>query len=823
MNSLAPVWSEVEKLLSEGFSITPVEGKVAISTWKKWQESIISKEELWSLMDSRSCTAVATICGKISGNYEIIDLDVKWKPGADAILFSAIQSLYPDLYAKMRIHKTPSGGFHIPYRVSGGEVPGNQKLAGRPSTESELITHPKAKTKWFIETRGEGGYAVAPPSNGYSVYKDEPVPVLTWNERNSLIQLCKNYTEIIELPKTPKPTKFESNYYSENPFEHFNRTCDPIKLWEEFGWTYEKAHGDFFWFTKPGGRKKDVHGTFNNRVRLFYVWTDNSDLDYHTWYNPSMLLAKMAFDGDYKKTYRHLVDAGFGKIRETIEKGIVKKAAIRGNSLPANASPEAVQELLETVARQDEMHPYGIFWSYNQDNNIVIDRENLYRVAEGLGYFTHENKIIQLVGQVLYKRTERYFYDDLKNYIKEEDATVYHDTCNAYESFIQKNGTFTQTRLPLLDESMVLKDGSNQCYKFFENGYQFITAEDIIFNDYHNLSGYIWAEDIKPRQYTYFQGGDYIEFLDLAINLRSRGDYILPIIGYLAHQYKDETTGYIVILTESCADPKDGGGSGKNIFGSLLGLTTSFKNVPGSQTQFNEKFLQAWNWERVFSISDLPPKFDFAFLKEISTGNGILKKLWEDELSIPMERMPKILLSTNYSYDISDGGLKRRMIPIEFTDFFTQAGGVDVYFKGKHFPRTWSEADYNGYDTFIAEAVQKWLSVNRKLSAIELSEGGWAKRFEGEFGQVITGFIKTHYDYLLQIDWISNEDFKVLLDKYLNENNTPRNYWPSMIKMHRALKDYFEHQGGGVIVDFQKKNELNNNIKGKKFFKETPF
>ena len=47
-------------------------------------------------------------------------------------------------------------------------------------------------------------------------------------------------------------------------------------------------------------------------------------------------------------------------------------------------------------------------------------------------------------------------------------------------------------------------------------------------------------------------------------------DYLLSCIGYLAHEYKDETAAYIIVLTEQCENPKDGGGAGKNVFSELF-------------------------------------------------------------------------------------------------------------------------------------------------------------------------------------------------------------------------------------------------------------
>ena len=40
------------------------------------------------------------------------------------------------------------------------------------------------------------------------------------------------------------------------------------------------------------------------------------------------------------------------------------------------------------------------------------------------------------------------------------------------------------------------------------------------------------------------------EYLKLATPYNDHGDHIRKVIGYLAHQYKDETIGYIIVLTE---------------------------------------------------------------------------------------------------------------------------------------------------------------------------------------------------------------------------------------------------------------------------------
>ncbi|WP_282459953.1 hypothetical protein, partial [Mycoplasmopsis arginini] len=138
---------------------------------------------------------------------------------------------------------------------------------------------------------------------------------------------------------------------------------------------------------------------------------------------------------------------------------------------------------------------------------------------------------------------------------------------------------------------------------------------------------------------------------------------------------------------------------------------------------------------------------------------------------------------------VTDGGLRRRIIPIEFTNFFTQVGGLDVHF-GCHFPNGWSTEDWAGFDNFVAESIQKWLQNGRKLSAQELTITGWNKQFEQTYGAVIVGLISEYWaTWTTQIE-VPNDNFKLDCEKYYNENNIPKQYHPSSQRINAALKSY---------------------------------
>ncbi|WPU91829.1 hypothetical protein SNE25_21155 [Mucilaginibacter sabulilitoris] len=212
-----------------------------------------------------------------------------------------------------------------------------------------------------------------------------------------------------------------------------------------------------------------------------------------------------------------------------------------------------------------------------------------------------------------------------------------------------------------------------------------------------------------------------------------------------------------------------------------------------------KSFFQSWNGQRIFGISDVPKNFDFAFLKEPATGSFIWKKLFKDEVEVDNKYAPKFMVQTNFSYENSDGGLMRRIIPLEFTNFFTACGGLDVYFNA-HFPKGWDDMDYAGFDSLIATSIQEWLKAGRKLTATELTETGWMKQWEQTYGHA-TSFILNSWESWTTTGFITNEEFKKTMESFYNENHVQKTYWPSSAKLNQAIKAYCEHHNVSYIYD----------------------
>jgi len=853
--SLRNVWQEIEQLLDHGINLIPVrdkddiykgklyEAKTPYAEWKQYQYEFIDRAILFDQMANKyDTTAIAMVCGAVSGNLEVIDFDTKYYPGIDAIVLTAMEAMFPDIYAKLRRHRTRSGGVHLVYRIADQEVPASTHLANRTKSQAEIDAAPNNKKKYvtYIETRGTGGLATAPPSLGYAVLNNISIQTITWEERCAIIEFCKAYNEYFPDEKPYTPPKSELNYYDENPFEHYNRTVDPVELLTTYGWTYVRKHGDYVWFTRPGGRRGEVHAGFNTLKCTYRVWGTKADLDSERSYTPSTILSHYAFNDDKGATYAHLVSLGYGRIKPAIERQIARRKATQGAPMPTNASPQAVQEYEQLIAQAQEMFPHGIYWEEDDEGKINISRLKFDTVAELLGFRLHNDEVVQIVQQFIYRRDARYFYDAMQAYIKHDNPNIYEEIYNAYEVFIEKHGKFCLTRLPFLTIEQVLNDTRSTCYKFYQNGYVLITPTgyDLLSYDTLNENQLIWHEKIQQRQFSAYniniaECGDngsqyctpalYTDFLERACNLSVQRNHIMRTIGWLAHDYKDASMAYIVVLVEQCVDPKDGGGSGKNLFCELLKHTTTYNSVAAGQKRNFDgtTLLQAWRGEKLYALSDVKKDFDFEMLKEPASGKALVKNLFKDEKNLDVQDVPKFIVLTNYSYEVLDGGLRRRIIALEFTNFFTECGGVDRHY-GKMFPDDWGTQDWQDYDNFICSSVMVWMQEGLKLRPVELTGSGWEKQFAQTYGQYTYDLI-IHFWHEWRDKFISNAEFKKQLDDYFADLGIGAfdKFRPKMPRINKALEEWCRHFNVKYTKDALQRDGLNVE-RGRKFELEDP-
>lgn len=853
-----PVRSHIDDLVSAGIRVIPVaeKSKKALIEWN----AELSVEEILALMAHKDQYAIAMVLGQRSGGLICIDLDTKYNVGFEVGLFKDFQQYFPEVWKKLRIEKTPSGGYHILYRVSGGFKleKATIKAASRYATEYELELNSRQKEYCFIEIKGDGALSQCYPSPGYSVFQQgegnflSVVPELTEEEHSSIVALCFSMNTVIdEEQRKPIPNqKKVQEFYDENPFEHYNRDSERHSgLLTEYGWTEarrDSTGGGRIYFTRPGKSSKDgVSATYSYKTGLFTIFTASTDLEPKS-YTASNLRCELECGGDKKQLYEILVAGGFGVLKKSVEESIIKRRVISGGELPTNISEEGKAKFEQEKIKVKELYPYGIFWEESEKGGVSISQQGVDETMFKMGFRVYRGELVFISeGECIIKHvTDQFAFNKLLLYIVESENRK--DVYDAYSKHIDRYGKITVRRLEQncqLPEELVLKSTKFESFKFYKNCYVSITSEGTEVLQYEDLriqeneagsdleekspylfKKYVLEKWVLDRDYNFrdseaLKKSMFFKFLSLAL-----GDGIVPaknvfkVIGYLAHDYIDDSMNSIVMVTEKNRDLNKGGGSGKNVLFNLMNHITSVHVINGRQVELDKNLLQSFNGERILVISDPNKDFDVSFFKDFSSGAASLKKLYKDVVILKRDAMPKPVILTNYSYKVT-AGLERRIIDLEFNDYFSNIwGGVRKVF-GCMFPGydtvgDWDENEWACFDNIVLEGISAFLQ-DGELKQTTLSEIGWKKQFQINNSHMLDFIEERIHDWCSMHD-VGNEYFKKQYAEFCHELQIPQRFWLSTQRINQAIQDYCDRYG----IEFDSNHVYSENgvkIRGKKF------
>ena len=299
--------------LAAGLAVLPADKALKRPTmaWKNYQEHrpTAAEVETWF---SREHDAICLVCGKVSGNLEVIDFDNHGE------LFDAWQSVIPtELKSKLLIEQTPSGGFHVTYRCT-AEVSGNTKLAQGIRND---------KTATLIETRGEGGLILCAPSDGYTLTHGAytALPLLTAEERDVLLNAAKQLNEIKaeEHPASPVIalndfTMYEPacSNFEKRPGDDFNERINFGEMLTYFGWKLLRILPDRTQYWQRPGKVGDQHSA-TLKDGIFYVFSTNAaPFEANKGYTPFTAFALLHHNGDFSKAAADLLAQGYGQPKE---------------------------------------------------------------------------------------------------------------------------------------------------------------------------------------------------------------------------------------------------------------------------------------------------------------------------------------------------------------------------------------------------------------------------------------------------------------------------------------------------------------------------
>jgi hypothetical protein len=231
----------------------------------------------------------------------------------------------------------------------------------------------------LVETRGEGGYFLIPPSGGrahrtgrsYRYLQGDLArpPILSWDEHEILWDCARSLDELPEHEETasvtaPRPLRRARRRDpgeepargvraggGVRPGEDYNQRGDWTDLLEGAGWTKAHTVEDVERWRRPG-KERGHSATLGYIANRFYVFsTSAAPLRPLTSYDKFALYAVLHHGGDYSAAARDLWHQGYGRLATT-QRGQTTTAP-RCDDLPAILAEDSDPVWGEASAEDD--------------------------------------------------------------------------------------------------------------------------------------------------------------------------------------------------------------------------------------------------------------------------------------------------------------------------------------------------------------------------------------------------------------------------------------------------------------------------------------
>ena len=314
-----------------GYCVVPAHSdgsKRPWGSWEKYQQERLPLDELEALLATGKFDAIGVICGHVSGNVEMIELealaanreamgflrDIAARNGLSALL---------DRLTEGCAELTPTFGTHYFARCSDRPVAGNMKLAREQDRDT-------GEVRVLAETRGEGGFVIVAPSPGRKGHPDgrhyiqapgttpAGTPEFTGEEIDQLHWL---FGHLDEMPAAAAPQA----HHAPPP-----TADDTLTSWDDWaaqttwddlltpqGWTLmhngqRNGHPNDTW-CRPGKNPADgPSATTAGEDGPMYVFSSSTTLPTEVGLSKFAVYSHYHHGGDMEAAARHLYRAGYG-------------------------------------------------------------------------------------------------------------------------------------------------------------------------------------------------------------------------------------------------------------------------------------------------------------------------------------------------------------------------------------------------------------------------------------------------------------------------------------------------------------------------------
>lgn len=296
------------------------------------------------------------------------------------------------------------------------------------------------------------------------------------------------------------------------------------------------------------------------------------------------------------------------------------------------------------------------------------------------------------------------------------------------ESFLRVQGNnFAPSQLYSLPplENEILKDTRTSAFFMFRNKIVEVTAGRRRELDYKDLgSRCVWRSRIMKRDFTQPRDNKQSHFEQFLLNVTNgipaRMAAFTSAIGYILHNYTPQSEAKAVWLTDEQTADKDApeGRTGKGTIAKAIKELRSQYYRNGKAYKPNSEFFfgGVTRATQVIYLDDPNELFNFESLFSVLTEGWTVQRKHREDLSIPAEESPKLLIAANSNYqpNLRGNSNKDRLHILTLSNFYssrlTEGTGrpiIDVH--GGEFYTDWDPDEWARFYSFMLTCVSYYL------------------------------------------------------------------------------------------------------------------
>jgi hypothetical protein len=393
----------------------------------------------------------------------------------------------------------------------------------------------------------------------------------------------------------------------------------------------------------------------------------------------------------------------------------------------------------------------------------------------------------KLIEETNEKRIKDYVLDDLKKNSIGGDYSF-------YDYMALEKRAFTADFLSQIESSPVefKKDTADTGYFYYRNCIVKVTANKSEIIQYKDVDEYVWKNQVIPRDYheTDHHGSEFRTFLYCVSN-KDMNKYksIQSALGYMLHSYKTRANNKAVILNDMVISDNPDGRSGKGLFCEGISHMKKLDSLNGKIVDFSKQFnLQTVQLGcQVLVFDDVKRNFNFENLFSLITEGITLEYKNQPAVKLPVEKSPKIIITTNYTIGGVGGSHEARRFEVEFCNYFNVNYTPEMEF-GHRFFEEWDKTEWQRFDNFMIRCLQVYLQsglVDCVWDNIEV------KKYIRLVGSAWHEFTKDH-DFIEYNTRVSKQS---IFNKFYEDFPDAKKYYTDDRKKHAVIDAYCKFYG----------------------------